>query len=400
MDFAYDLLTKLEKAGLQLLLQPYFYVGIIFLWWKFQKQVQQQRRLFQVKLVSALKMLLRTLGLGIVAGVVGSAAFYFYDFHLTSAALLLLWPIAFLLMLFRLRFLCFAFAASILIAAHLAVQFVPAPSIDVPALDWVYRTVDELDATALLLLVGGTHVLEAVLMRFRGTQAATPVMMQSKRGKIIGAYAIQGFWPLPLFLHVGGGFIAFPILIGFAELTRSHLLKAKVSKASNLLAAYGVLLIAWAFLVELFPLALYIAPFLIIGLHEAINYYGRYLDAMRSPLYTHDNRGLRVLGIVPGSPAEEIGIVPGEIISRVNGIRVLTKLQLHEAFRQNSVYCKLEVINLEGELKFLKRAIFEGDLHQLGIILAPDDATSVYVTEGQLPLRGMLGKTEGVARLR
>jgi S1-C subfamily serine protease len=117
-------------------------------------------------------------------------------------------------------------------------------------------------------------------------------------------------------------------------------------------------------------------------------------------LYTHDNRGLRVLGIVPGSPAEEIGIVPGEIISRVNGIRVLTKLQLHEAFRQNSVYCKLEVINLEGELKFLKRAIFEGDLHQLGIILAPDDATSVYVTEGQLPLRGMLGKTEGVARLR
>lgn len=397
----FDILHKLQHAGLQLVTQPYLYVGIVLLWWLYRKQVQQQRRLFQVKLMSALMMLIRTLLFGLVASLLASAAFYFYDFHLTTDALLLLWPLAIVLFLFQLRYLCFAYAAGVLIALHLIVGFVPAPpSAWGAAAHWTFVTLRDLDAPALLLVVGVSHVLEAGLMRVRGTKSATPIALQSKRGKIIGAYAIQGLWPLPLVIPHHGGLIAFPILIGFAELTRSHLLKAKVARTSSLLAAYGLALTGLVFACEFAPWLIYIAPFAVIGLHEAIAAYGRYLDELRSPLYTHDNRGLRVLTTIPGSPAEQLGIVPGEIISRVNGVRVLTKQQLHEAFRQNSVYCKLEVITAEGELKFVKRAIFEGDMHQLGIILAPDDTTTAVVTASAAPLRSVLGRSAGVSKVK
>lgn len=402
MDYALDLMKHIGNAGLQLLLQPYFYIAVLFLWWKYQKQVQQQRRLFQVKLVSALRLLGRTVGFGLLAAIVGSGSLYFLDVTLSTDVLVVLWVLAFLLMLFRIRYLCFAYAGGLLALAHLAFQFVPRPVGDLQGWSWLYGVISALDVASLLLVVGVTHVLEAVLMRYRGTQAATPLLLQSKRGKIIGAYAIQGFWPVPLLLPIDdGSFIAFPIIIGFAELTRSSLLRNKVRKTSRLLIGYGVVLTGLVVFAQyVYKPLLWAVAVLAIVLHEAINYYGRYLDAQRSPLYTHDNRGLRVLSVVPTSPAEQLGIVPGEIISRVNGVKVMTRAQLHEAFRINSVYCKLEVINLEGELKFLKRAIYEGEHHQLGIILAPDDTTNVYVTPGDVPLRGMLGPSAGVSRLR
>lgn len=402
MDYAIDLMKHIGNAGLQLLLQPYFYVAVLFLWWKYQKQVQQQRRLFQVKLVSALSLLGRTVGLGLLAAIVGSIGLYFLDVTLSTDVLVVLWVLAFVLMLFRIRYLCFAYAGGLLALAHLAFQFVSRPEVDMKGWSWLYSVISELDIASLLLVVGVMHVLEAVLMRYRGTKAATPLLMQSKRGKIIGAYAIQGFWPVPLLLPMDdGSFIAFPIIIGFAELTRSSLLRNKVRKTSRLLIGYGVVIAGLVVFAQyVYEPLLWAVAVLAIVLHEAINYYGRYLDGQRSPLYTHDNRGLRVLSVVPTSPAEQLGIVPGEIISRVNGVKVMTRAQLHEAFRMNSVYCKLEVINLEGELKFLKRAIYEGEHHQLGIILAPDDTTNVYVTPGDVPLRGMLGPSAGVSRLR
>ena len=243
MEYTLTLLKHIGDAGLQLLLQPYFYLAVLFLWWKYQKQVQQQRKLFQVKLVSALQLLGRTVGFGLLAGIVGSAGLYFLHIKLNTDVLLLLWAFAFLFMLFRIRYLCFAYSGGILALAHLAFRYIPNSDVDFKIWSWIYRVVSDLDVASLLMVVATMHILEAILMRFRGTRAATPLLMQSRRGKIIGAYAIQGFWPIPLLLPVEhGGFLAFPIVIGFAELTRSSLLKNKVRKTSQLLAAYGIIL--------------------------------------------------------------------------------------------------------------------------------------------------------------
>lgn len=88
---------------------------------------------------------------------------------------------------------------------------------------------------------------------------------------------------------------------------------------------------------------------------------------------------MKVLAVIPGSPAESLGIRPGESIVKINGISIRTKEQMHAALRKNPAFCKLEVRNLQGESKFLQRAIYAGEHHQLGAILAPDPDAGVVL---------------------
>lgn len=97
-----------------------------------------------------------------------------------------------------------------------------------------------------------------------------------------------------------------------------------------------------------------------------------------------------MLAVLPGSPAEELGIRAGESIVKVNGVPVPTKEDLHAALRINPAFCKLEVLNLAGESKFLQRAIYAGDHHQLGAILAPDELAPAAVRLQPLSLLQLL----------
>lgn len=47
--------------------------------------------------------------------------------------------------------------------------------------------------------------------------------------------------------------------------------------------------------------------------------------------------------------------------------------------RQNSAFCRLEVLNLDQQSKFVQRPMFSGEHHQLGIVLAPDRDTPFYL---------------------
>src|SRR5690606_29984166 len=117
------------------------------------------------------------------------------------------------------------------------------------------------------------------------------------------------------------------------------------------------------------------------------------LEATRVPLYVNDTRGLRILGIVPGTPAETMGLAAGEILHKVNGVRVRTKEELYEALVLNPAFCKLELLNLDGELKFAQRARYAGEHHQLGVILAPDEQANYYADNGPLSLLKLLRRS-------
>ena len=93
-----------------------------------------------------------------------------------------------------------------------------------------------------------------------------------------------------------------------------------------------------------------------------------------------------VLSVVPNSPAQELGIGIGEIIHKVNGYRIKTKTDLHAAMGINSAFCRLEVLNDQGEVRFLKRGIFAGDHHQLGILLAPDQDVLYFLEQRPMHL--------------
>lgn len=173
---------------------------------------------------------------------------------------------------------------------------------------------------------------------------------------------------------------ALPVLMGFSSVTLGQLPRQKAVLTSNRLLLYSVALLLLSLLAAWWsPLILLAALFSFLA-HEALIWYGNIEESRLSPMFVHPEQGMRVLAVLPDSPATAMGILPGEAIYRVNGVVVNTRAELHQALRINSAFCKLEVRNLQGESKFVQRGMYDGDHHQLGVVLAPDADASWAVS--------------------
>ncbi|MCZ8514915.1 PDZ domain-containing protein [Paenibacillus filicis] len=411
------LMTELASRGLQALLQqllhPFYYVGVLFIVLQYRRQIAFERKLFSTKLHSLLSETWRTVLWGWVGGLLASAMMAAVGATVEPEAVILLWLISLVLILIKVRFLCWAYAVGIL--GVLQVVLSAFPVLQAPQASWLIAPLMGVSVPSMLALVAVLHLVEAVYVRTQGHRFGTPMFFESKRGKIVGGYQLQGFWPIVLFLIVpmqggssvplpwmpllggdvwAGGWtiIGFPVMIGFAEMTLSRLPKAKVRLSSSLLALYSLVLLAFAALAACWPFFTLPAALLSILLHEAAVWYSRWDEEHRNPIFVHSERGLKILGVLPGSPAEELGLVVGETVHKVNGMPVRTKRELHQAMQTNPAFCRLEILNLEGESKFVKRGMFSGEHHQLGIILAPDQDVLYYAEERQAHIFAYLSR--------
>lgn len=389
MEWAWPWLTTLGEAVLQLFTQPFYYIAVILIALIYHRQLLQERRLFHVRLQSSITQTIRALLGGIVIGIIVSVISIFLGAHLTLASVICIWAATLILALFRIRYLCFAYAAGLLgvvqFGLNLASGWQPA--------GWfgsVTEALRALDMPVLLVLAALLHLGEAMLVRLQGVSMASPLLFEGKRGKLVGGYQLQHFWPIPMLilvpvtgsgaelawsplLNAGGGYMlmALPILLGFGEVTQSMLPGQKVQISAKRLLLYGTGLLVLSLLAAWWsPLMVVAALAAFIG-HEFLVWYSGFEEQHRSPVFVHPVHGLKVLGIIPDSPAAELGIEAGETLYKVNGVMVDSPEELHRALRMNPAFCKLEVRNHQGESKFMQRAIYEGEHHQLGVLMAP-----------------------------
>jgi hypothetical protein len=410
-----DMARDIGWAALRMGTQPFYYIAVILVMLIWRRQVYVERRLFSVKLHRPVAGALITIGAGIAAGVAASLVMTALGSRVTPETVYWLWGLALLFSLFRIRWMCFAYAAGALGVLQTAASVADGQALErLP--DVLARIVHSLQSAhmpSVLALVAVMHLAEAALIRFHGTGLAMPIFVEGKRGKVVGGYQLQGYWPVPLLLLVpasagalpeggfalewpplfGGGvdawaWLAFPAMIGFAEQTTAFLPKRKARRTSARLAAYGAVLLAAAAAAEYVPWLALPAACLSVLLHEGLVLWSRLEESASPPRYVHGPTGLMVLGVIPGSPAEALGITAGQTIVRVNGVRVAVKEDLHRALRQNPAYVKLELADENGEIRFMQRALYAGEHHQLGIILAPDEDVSYIVERAERPLAG------------
>lgn len=389
MEWAWPWLTTLGEAVLQLFTQPFYYIAVILIALIYHRQLLQERRLFHVRLQSSITQTIRAVLGGIVIGIIVSVISIFIGAHLTLASVICIWAATLILALFRIRYLCFAYAAGLLgvvqFGLNLASGWQPEGW-----LGSITEALRALDMPALLVLAALLHLGEAMLVRLQGVSMASPLLFEGKRGKLVGGYQLQHFWPIPMLilvpvtgsgaelawsplLNAGGGYMlmALPILLGFGEVTQSMLPGQKVQISAKRLLLYGTGLLVLSLLAAWWsPLMVVAALAAFIG-HEFLVWYSGFEEQHRSPVYVHPVHGLKVLGIIPDSPAAELGIEAGETLYKVNGVMVDSPEALHRALRMNPAFCKLEVRNHQGESKFMQRAIYEGEHHQLGVLMAP-----------------------------
>jgi hypothetical protein len=425
MELFMEWMRSAGQALFHMLTQPFYYLAILFVLLQYRRQIFLERKLYHVKLHSLLAGSLKAVGLGLAAGAAASAAMAGLGSRVQAETIFWLWGIAFALMLIRVRFLCFAYSAGILGLLHAAAalwhdwtergQTGWDPSAQGGWLEAAYRSLLEVHMPSVFVLVALMHLIEAALVRIDGARMAMPLFLKGKRGKLVGGYQIQGFWPVPLLLLVpassapgaaggpglpwtplfgageeGWGLIAFPLLIGFSELTMSMTPERKARRSAAGLAGFSVLLLAAAFVAQWSVWLIVLASVISVVMHEGMLLASRLMEKSAAPFFAHSDKGLKVLGVLPGSPAAQLGILPGETIHRVNGERVRTRAELHRAMRRNPAFIKLELLDLRGENRFLQRAVYDGEHHQLGIILAPDEQALYYMEYVQRPIFGYI----------
>ncbi|ANF98454.1 PDZ domain-containing protein [Paenibacillus bovis] len=381
----------------QLLSQPFYYIFLIGLLLHYRRQGILERKLFNIRVHIYAGRVVRTVLTGLVIGCILSAVMLGIGIHIEKEIVWCLGIIIVLLSLIRLRLAHLMDALAVLMVVHVALLLFPSWQPQ----GWIGQTViaiRQADLPGLLMIAVLLQAAEAVLFRLQGPALSSPVVIEGKRGKPVGAYAMEAFWPVPLWLLMpaAGGFIlpwtplhngefwsggavvtALPVMIGCSILTQSRLPgdKARIVSKRLLLGSLALLVLAagalwWP------PLAV---PAICIAViwREVVVYLSRREELESIPLYTETLRGLRILDVIPGSPAHELGIRAAETVYKVNGIPVHHPQSLHEALRMNPAFCKLEILNIHGESKFLQRAIYAGDHHQLGMIFAPDDHAPV-----------------------
>lgn len=388
----------------------------------YRRQIVVERKMFHTRLQGLGGLTGRNLLGGLLGGLAVSIVFMFVGVNLSIEAIYYIWIISFVLMLFSIRFVSLIYSVAMLAILQFVLQLSPVSEAQTFLYD-VQAIILNINIPALFCLAGVLYVVEAFLIKWQSTFLAGPIYIEGKRGRQIGGYQMHLYWVMPLLLMVpatsdglvlpwspyfieGSGvngymLMGLPVMIGFTQFVMSSLSPRKATLVSRRVFGYGLILIMFSFVSLWWNPFIVVTSILGIGLLEWLVWYGKSEERQQSPLFLHPQKGLKVLAIQPDSPADQLGILAGETLLKINGVMLNNQEDLHAALRVNPAFCKLEVLNYSGESKFLQRAIYDGDHHQLGMILVPDETSQEALTNRSLslsfwqmlnPKRGLTGK--------
>lgn len=247
---------------------------------------------------------------------------------------------------------------------------------------------------AVTILLGLLLLAEGILVQRNAANHTTPLFVGSKRGKRIGAHEANKLWIVPLFLLIPNGTIFsdyawWPILslgdsgysilcvpfgIGFYQLIQGMLPKESIKLVGRQIVTLSLLVCIGGVISYFAGFVAFITIAIAIVGREAITYIHRNRDFSTPSYFTSKAVGLIVLGILPNSVADKMDIHVGESITKVNGQSVSTVAEFYNALQINRAYCKLEVIDLNAEIRITQCAVYEGDHHELGFIF-PEEET-------------------------
>ncbi|HZG74448.1 MAG TPA: serine protease, partial [Paenibacillus sp.] len=191
-----EMLLAWLKAFGGLVTSPFYYLALLFIALHVRKQTSIERKLFSVKLHTWWSEWGQTVLWGALVGVGVSIGFLFLGASIAGSTLLMLWIVALLLAVVRVRYMCFAYAAGVLGLAQVGAGLLDPASLPGGAAI-VVRELQAMHLPSVLALVGVLHLAEAALVYKMAGRLATPLFFEGKRGKTVGGYQLQGFWPVP-----------------------------------------------------------------------------------------------------------------------------------------------------------------------------------------------------------
>lgn len=384
-----------------------FWLVVLLMASQYKRVARNEAQLFGRAKYSVVRQTLYSALLGLAGGFLASLLLIFFGISLLEIGIIYVWPVAVLLLLVHPRYLCFAYAGGLVGAFSALLQLLGRiwPTITDGALSGIAG----IHIPGLLALIGILHLTESLLIAVSGHKFPSPLYLKTEKG-VVGGYYLQSFWPLPLVGlmalvvpqavadTLGGGqmpewwpllassalpgmgetllYLLTPIVagLGYGDLAISSSPREKSRRSALNLGLYSLILVAAAFLAFYYPLlAIFAALFSPLG-HELLIVLGNKREFSKAPLYAIPEKGVRILDVFPHSPAAASGLMPGEVILAVNGLPVNDSLTFKTMLRLAGEDVVLEVQGGKGRSSL--KNVHEGNT---GIILAPDQFTTIYV---------------------
>ncbi|KZZ84946.1 PDZ domain-containing protein [Bacillus sp. SJS] len=377
-------IMELLEGAVHFLQHPLTYYFVLYALLAGYFRIKKERSSFYTKVEVIYDDLIFTYTKGLFAGLIVSAAVILTGISLPIPMIVLIGASTVVLSsFFRLQWLSAAFIMGLAFAASVLLMTFAENSLP-PFLN----EINQLNSAVFAVLTGILLIAEGWLVYRSGHLRTSPSILKSSRGLPIGRHLANRLWMLPLILFVPGGTLTsvfswwpvfemngqsfslfiVPFFIGFHQEVRGSLPKESIQVTAKRIIWLGVitLLIAGASIWWL-PLA-FAAMIIAIGGRIFLIIRQKINDQSAAFFFSKKDKGLMILGILPKSPAEKMGLKVGETITKVNGSFVKTTNEFYEALQKNRALCKLEIIGLNGEIRYAQRATYEGEHHELGLL--------------------------------
>lgn len=249
------------------------------------------------------------------------------------------------------------------------------------------RLMDEQFVT-ISFLISIFLIAEGVLILTAKKNHLFPSLKLSERGIWIGEQQLKRMAFIPFLVFIPGGdsqniipilpyfqhgnetyYLAFvPFVLGTQFMIRTQYgetVKSVIGKQKIWLAILVMSLSVLSYFYFIFALLPIIIA--IIG-NEWITYRNRTRNMYGKPILAPTDEGVKVVETLPNSKAEELEILPGEIITKVNDTKVVNSDEFYKALQQSGAFFKLDVVDKNGEVRFIKSAFYAEDHHDLGLL--------------------------------
>lgn len=385
-----EFFIELLFGTLRFFLHPVFYFALFLAAYLGVSRVKRERKNFTVRVENAYFELRQLLPTGFILGLIFSIIMIGAGIVVPFASIIIIAVVTIVLGLIgKVRFLSPAFTVGI---SFFLLIFAGGEQWSIPFFQEAFLALDDkiypsLTALLALLLIG-----EGILILINGKKGTSPKIVKSKRGKNVGIHEVKRVWLIPVFLLIPGtGFqflfdwwpvfslgqetfslLLVPFAVGYQQ-------QVKEVHMAIPIKAYGRRVLILGFFVLVLAGGSYWLPMLSIAA-SAVAILGREWIPLKDFLekdkkgydFSERKDGLIILGVLPDSPAEKLGLEIGEVVAKVNGTPVQDEKSFYEALQTNRAYCKLDVLDLNGHVRFVQGALYEGEHHQLGLLFVGD----------------------------